>query len=272
MSRVEVAAVPLAEARDEAELGGKAVQLGAAVRAGLPVPAGAVLGASRVEEIAGGAASEDILAPLVEEHGPALAVRSSGIGEDGLQASFAGQHLSCLNVCSAEALAQAIAEVHLSATAEPALAYRRRMGLDSGARTGVVVQRLVPSDVAGVLFTTNPITGADERMIEASWGLGEAVVGGRVIPDRFRIARSGEVLERAAGVKELAIVPARRGGTRDRGLEADRAAELCLDDAMLAQLHELAGRCEDAFGPARDIEWAFAEGALHLLQCRAATR
>jgi pyruvate,water dikinase len=93
-----------------------------------------------------------------------------------------------------------------------------------------------------------------------------------VIPDRFRIARSGEVLERAAGVKELAIVPARRGGTRDRGLEADRAAELCLDDAQLAQLHDLASRCEDAFGPARDIEWAFAEGALHLLQCRAATR
>jgi pyruvate,water dikinase len=122
------------------------------------------------------------------------------------------------------------------------------------------------------MFTQNPITGADERMIEASWGLGEAVVAGLVIPDNFRIARSGEVLERKPGLKKIAIRTLPDGGTVEQEVPAELAERLCLDDDQLAALHHLADRCEQVYGPARDIEWAFADGELYLLQCRAVTR
>jgi len=122
------------------------------------------------------------------------------------------------------------------------------------------------------MFTRNPITGADERVIEAGWGLGEAVVAGLVIPDSYRIARSGEVLERTPGLKRVAIRTQPQGGTVEEDVPAEDAERLCLDDDQLAQLHELASRCEEVYGPARDIEWAFADGRLYLLQCRAITR
>lgn len=265
-------AIALADASDAAELGGKAVQLGAAIRAGLPVPEGIALAATLVEAVAGddAAAERELRGAPAALRAPRV-VRSSGIGEDGLQASFAGQHQTVVNVGPDE-LAEAVRVVHGSAAAESALAYRRRLGLDDEPRTGVVVQRMLDPEVAGVMFTTNPLSGADERVIESAWGLGEAVVAGRVIPDRFRVARSGEVLERTAGEKLVAIRPAAGGGTCEVALEAALARGLSLDDAELAGLHLLAERCEAAFGAARDIEWALAGGELHLLQCRAVTR
>ena len=111
------------------------------------------------------------------------------------------------------------------------------------------------------MFTRNPINGADERVIEASWGLGEAVVAGLVIPDHFRIDRSGQVLERTAGLKRIAIRTLPEGGTVEEEVAAELAEQLCLDDDQLAELHRLAGRCEEVYGPDRDIEWAFAGGA-----------
>ena len=90
------------------------------------------------------------------------------------------------------------------------------------------------------MFTRNPITGADERMIEASWGLGEAVVSGRVIPDSFRVARTGEVLERRAGLKKFAIRSAPDGGTFDEDVAADLVESLCLSDEQLQALSGLA--------------------------------
>jgi pyruvate, water dikinase len=266
------AVVPLVEANDEGELGGKAVQLGMALRAGLPVPNGVALPAALVELVASGEPDAiAILDPLPEQLASALAVRSSGLGEDSRQASFAGQHLTVLNVCSPAALADAVGEVHRSASSAAALAYRRRLGLGAVARTGVIVQRQLEPDVAGVLFTANPITGADERVIEASWGLGEAVVAGRVIPDRYRVGRDGKVLERTAGSKDIVIRPVSQGGTVDRPLGEPEASRLCLGDRELDELHLLATRCEEAFGPARDIEWAFADSSFYLLQCRPAT-
>jgi pyruvate,water dikinase len=211
------------------------------------------------------------LEPLPGQLAWALAVRSSGLGEDSRQASFAGQHLTVLNVRSPAALAEAVAEVHRSASSEAALAYRQRLGLEGIPRTGVIVQRQLEPDVAGVLFTVNPLNSADERVIEASWGLGEAVVAGRVIPDRYRVGRDGEVLERTAGSKDLAIRPVPQGGTEDQPLGEEKATRLCLGDRELGELQLLATRCEEAFGVARDIEWAFAGGSLYLLQCRPAT-
>ena len=121
--------------------------------------------------------------------GGPLAVRSSAVDEDGADASFAGQHLTLLNVPSADALGTALREIWWSANSDSAISYRKRVGLFTRPSVAVVVQVLLDPESAGVMFTRNPISGADERMIEASWGLGEAVVAGVVIPDSYRVAR-----------------------------------------------------------------------------------
>lgn len=265
--------VPLPDAQDETEFGGKAVQLGAALRAGLPVPDGAALAAGLVEAVAAGdpTASAALAAVGARVAWP-VAVRSSAVGEDSAEASFAGQHLTQLNVTDPAGLAKAVAAVWASARSEAALSYRARLGIDGQPRTGVVVQRLLDPEVAGVLFTRNPLNGADERMVEASWGLGEAVVAGSVIPDRFRIARDGTVLERTPGWKPVAQRLSGDGGTVEEPVPADLVEQLCLDDDRLAELHALASRCEQVFGAGRDLEWAFTGQTLYLLQCRAVTR
>jgi pyruvate,water dikinase len=136
---------------------------------------------------------------------------------------------------------------------------------------GVVVQELVPADVAGVLFTRDPVTGAAERVIEASWGLGEAVVGGWVVPDRFRLDRRGRVLERTAGEKDVAL-RAGPAGTEEVAVAGADVRAPCLDDAQLAALHALAEACDAVYGtPEHDIEFAFAHGAVFLLQRRPIT-
>ncbi len=140
-------------------------------------------------------------------------MRSSAADEDGADASFAGQHLTLLNVPSVDDLSAAIREIWWSANSDSAITYRQRVGLFVRPSVGVVVQSLLDPDVAGVMFTQNPINGADERLIEASWGLGEVVVAGRVIPDSFRIDRSGAVLERTPGFKKIVIRASADGGT-----------------------------------------------------------
>jgi len=264
--------VPLADARDDALFGSKAVGLGQAARAGLPLPPGVALSGAVVEAVANGdqrALSE--VGELVRPLGGPLAVRSSAVDEDGAQASFAGQHLTLLNVPSADDVGAAVGEVWWSANSDSAITYRQRVGLFRRPSVGVVVQALLEPESAGVMFTRNPINGADERLVEASWGLGEAVVAGRVIPDNFRVDRSGHVLQRTAGFKTVAIRTRPDGGTVDEEIPRDDAERLCLDDGQLAELHRLAERCEEVYGPDRDIEWAFAGGQLYLLQCRAIT-
>jgi pyruvate,water dikinase len=134
-----------------------------------------------------------------------------------------------------------------------------------------VAQELVPAERAGVLFSCNPIDGADELVIEATWGLGEAVVAGLVTPDRFRLSRDGRVLERAIGVKDVAVRPAPQGGTEEMPVPAELVRRACLEDSDLDRLRQLASRCEQAFGGKQDLEWAFADDDLYLLQRRAIT-
>ncbi len=265
--------VVLADARDVSQFGSKAVGLGEAVRAGLPLPPGVALAGAVVEAVASGdAAAAAAVDKLVRPLGGPLAVRSSAVDEDGAEASFAGQHLTLLNVPSADAVGAALREVWWSANSDSAITYRQRVGLFTRPSVGVVVQRLLNPVSAGVMFTRNPINGADERLIEASWGLGEAVVAGMVIPDHFRIDRDGQVMDRMPGRKQLAIRTLPEGGTFEDPITDGRAEELCLGDAELGALHLLATRCEEVYGADRDIEWAFADGQLHLLQCRAITR
>ena len=265
--------VPLEQAHDESLYGSKAVGLGEAARSGLPLPPGVALSGAVVEAVAGGEnqAIEEVT-KLVRPLGSPLAVRSSAVDEDGAEASFAGQHVTLLNVPGVDAVADALREVWWSANSDSAITYRQRVGLFRRPSVGVVVQSLLDPDCAGVMFTRNPINGADERVIEASWGLGEAVVAGLVFPVHFRIAQSGQVLERTPGLKKTAVRTLPEGGTFEEKLSPELAEQLCLDDSQLQDLHVLAGKCEEVYGPDRDIEWAFAGGQLYLLQCRAITR
>jgi len=264
--------VRLAKAVETSLYGSKAVGLGDAARQGLPVPPGVALSGDLVEAVA--EAEEKAIEKVVNaiaELPPPFAVRSSAVDEDGASASFAGQHLTLLNVHSAADVAGAVRQVWWSANSDSAITYRQRVGLFTQPSVGVVVQTLLNPDVAGVMFTEHPITGADERLIEASWGLGEAVVAGLVVPDHFRLDRSGQVLERKPGRKRLAIRSLPNGGTFEEQLAPAQVNQLCLDDTQLAALGELALRCEKVYGPRRDIEWAFQKGTLYLLQCRAVT-
>jgi pyruvate,water dikinase len=265
--------VPLDDAHDDSRFGAKATGLGAAARAGMPIPPGIALSGLIVDAVAAGqdTATKEVLEAARPLSGP-FAVRSSAADEDGADASFAGQHLTLLNVPTVDDLAAAIREIWWSANSDSAITYRKRVGLFARPSIGVVVQSLLDPDVAGVMFTQNPVNGADERLIEASWGLGEVVVAGRVIPDTFRIDRSGAVLERTAGLKKIAIHSANDGGTVEVKVAPPQIEGLCLDDDQLAELSDLAGKCDDSYGPGRDIEWAFADGRLYLLQCRAITQ
>lgn len=265
--------VPLVKAHDEAIFGSKAVGLGQAARAGLPLPPGVALSGSIVEAVASGdERAIKKVAKSVKRLGGPLAVRSSAVDEDGAEASFAGQHLTLLGVLSSDVVGEAVREIWWSANSDSAITYRKRSNLFHRPSVGVVVQALLDPEVAGVMFTQNPITGADERLIEASWGLGEVVVDGRVIPDHFRVSRSGEVLERTPGQKKIAIRMLADGGTTEEPVAPELVEAACLHDEQLSELNRLAERCEEVYGRARDIEWAIHRGELYLLQCRAVTR
>ncbi len=265
--------VGLAEVRDESRFGGKATQLGACVRAGLPVPPGFALGVDQVHAIAQG--NEEALDPvfrLADALG-SVAVRSSAVGEDGANASFAGQHATVLDVRGRGALKEAIRRVWASGQTASAQGYRERMGVEGAPRMAIVVQQLIAAETAGVMFTCNPMTGDDERVVEAAWGLGEVVVAGLVTPDRYRLGRHGEVLERSAGEKDIAICSLAGGGTAQHAVALHLVSALCLSDAQLAALGDLALLCEAHHGAGpHDIEFAFAGGALFLLQRRSITR
>jgi pyruvate,water dikinase len=229
------------------------------------------LAAPLVEAVGGGEpAALDVLVSIRLPFSGGAAVRSSAVGEDSSTASFAGQHDTLLNV-QQDGLAEAVQAVWRSGISAGAAAYRRRLGIDERPRMGAVVQQLVPADVAGVLFTRDPITGAADRVIEASWGLGEVVVDGRVIPDRYRLSPSGELTELTLGRKDVALRPRIGGGRQEQRLDRETAERRCLTERELTQLHLLASQCEAAFGQGQDIEWAFAGAGLHLLQIRPLT-
>jgi len=264
---------PLEKAHDETIFGSKAVGLGQAMRDGLPVPPGVAFSGSIVEAVAAGEASAiKEVAKWVRPLGGPLAVRSSAMDEDGAMASFAGQHLTLLNVPSVDELSSAMSQIWWSANSDSAITYRQRVGLFTRPSIGVVVQALLDPHTAGVMFTRNPVTGTDERVIEASWGLGEVVVAGMVIPDHYRIDRSGQVLERKPGLKRVVFRTLASGGTAEEEVSPELVEQLCLNDDQLNDLNLLASRCEQVYGPARDIEWAIAGETLYLLQCRAITK
>jgi phosphoenolpyruvate synthase/pyruvate phosphate dikinase len=257
---------PLAELRasDEPLFGGKSTALGELIDAGLPVPPGFALSTS---------ASLDEVAEHYGRLGePPVAVRSSAVGEDSAEATFAGMQDTYLWVRGHDAVAEAVRKCRASLDNPQAVAYRERMGGPPPAM-GVTIQAMVDAAVAGVMFTCNPVTGDPSTVaVNASWGLGLAVVGGEVTPDEYRVSKvTGEVLQRTVGPKEIEYVAGPEGPVQ-REVEDERRSVACLDDAQLEALLEVARRVEKHFGCHQDVEWAIdGEGELFMLQSRPVT-
>ena len=201
------------------------------------------------------------------------AVRSSAVDEDGATASFAGQHDTYLNIVGADAIVQAVTRCWESARSEHALDYRRQQGLSvEHPQIAVVVQQLVAADVAGVIFSANPITGSrDEVMINASWGLGESIVGGTVTPDTFIVRKSDfAVVQRIIADKQRMTVSA-PGGTREVDVPRFMRSTPSLEDGQVVEMAKLAMTLEATMEYPVDVECAYAGSELYLLQCRPIT-
>ncbi len=257
------------------QVGGKGLSLARTSAAGLPVPAGFVITTVAYLRLfqVGAASDAEFLRQLQNAYrelgGGPVAVRSSATAEDGAETSFAGQQETILGVVGDGDLVNAVERCWKSLFTERSIAYRRQQGVaDDGAAMAVVVQQLIPADVAGVLFTRDPQDPTGENLsVEASWGLGEAVVSGRVTPDRFRVnLATGIAVEKHAGLKTVEFTP-----TGERPVEGPRQTELCVSDSDLSALADLARKVEACYGAPRDIEWAIAAGELFLLQARPIT-
>src|SRR5512139_1533933 len=201
------------------------------------------------------------------------AVRSSAVDEDGATASFAGQHDTYLNIVGADAIIQAVTHCWESAHSEHALDYRRQQGLSvEHPKVAVLVQQLVAADVAAVVFSANPITGnRDEVMINASWGLGESIVGGTVTPDTFIVRKSDlAVLDRVIADKQHMTVSA-PGGTHEVDVPRFLRNTSSLNDEQVIEMAKLAVTLEATMEYPVDVECTYAGGELYLLQCRPIT-
>ncbi len=269
---------------DRSLLGGKASSL-CRLAAGHPVPPGFSITAAAYAQAQGEgepavpawlrdeiAAAYRRLGERAGASDPPVAVRSSALDEDGAAASFAGQHETYLNVVGAQAVAEAVARCWASLRSARAAEYRRRQGLRSEAGIAVLVQQLVPADASAVVFSANPVTGnPDEAVVNASWGLGESLVGGTTTPDTYVIRKRGLVLAaRRIGAKERMTVLA-PGGTREVDVPRLLRGRPSLTDAQALEMARLAISLERKLGYPVDVECAFHEGRLYLLQCRPIT-
>src|SRR5579884_3461823 len=292
--------------------GGKAANLGEMIRAGLPVPPGfcvttsaymlvakeanlepvlAELSTTRTDntahltELASTARSLLLSAPIPEAiceayrvlgDGEAVpvAVRSSATAEDLPFASFAGQQETYLNILGEDALIDAVRRCWASLWTDRAVSYRASNGIDPhSVRLAVAVQCMIDATVAGVLFTANPLTGKRRQaVIDASPGLGEAVVSGVVNPDHFVVNTiSGEIVERRLGNKRVIIQSVAGGGTR-RIEQVEQNNEACLSDEQVRMLANLGGKVEAHYGAPQDTEWAIdSNGRIWLTQTRPIT-
>jgi phosphohistidine swiveling domain-containing protein len=210
---------------------------------------------------------------LSEDGETAVAVRSSATAEDLAGASFAGQQETYLNVRGAEALLEAVKNCWASLWTARAMAYRARQGIDPATVSlAVVVQRMVESESAGVMFTANPANGRrNEEVVSAAWGLGESVVSGSVTPDSIVVEKeTGRVISRETADKEVMTVYT-EGGTEERPVPEARRLRPVLDDEAAAKLVGYGARIEDHYGAPQDIEWALSDGELFILQARPIT-
>ena len=263
---------------DPEQVGGKAANLGRlALR--YPVPAGFCLTAQMVNRHHLAEAQETIihayaaLEQLVGNAELSVAVRSSGIDEDGKSASFAGQYETFLNVRGAAAVLTAVEKCLHSAFSPRAVDYRLQAGLNSAdIRLAVLVQQLVPADVSAVIFSANPVNERrDETVVTASWGLGESVVGGTVTPDTYIVRRSSPPTITAQISDKARMTVPTATGTHEVPVPRLLRNARTLTDTQLLEMTELAATLEREMGYAVDLECSWHQGKLFLLQCRPIT-
>ena len=280
--------------------GGKGASLARMASLGLPVPPGFVVAADalaaalgeRARELASLSADdaeraqrivqdaemskelrEEVLAAYRElgDDVP-VAVRSSACAEDSQEASFAGQQETYLDVRGADEVIERIRHCWGSFFSERALFYRAEKGSLDDLGMAVVVQRMVSADVAGVLFTVDPVRRRKDRMVvEAVFGLGEACVSGQVTPDNYVLARDGAVKRRRLSVQPLVIESAPEGGTVERELDPAEGGAATLEEDQLRELARLGDDLQGRLGGPQDIEWAIEGGELYVLQSRPVT-
>jgi rifampicin phosphotransferase len=204
--------------------------------------------------------------------GTAFAVRSSATAEDLPTASFAGQHDTYLNIVGPAAILQHVSRCWASLFSERAVTYRLRNGFDHRkVQMAVVVQQMVFAEAAGILFTADPVTSNRKIVsVEASFGLGEALVSGLVNADVFTV-RDGEIVTEAIGTKQLAVHPAPAGGTQEQAIEPSRQEQPALTDAQVLRLAELGRQIEAHFGFPQDIEWCLVADDFQIVQSRPIT-
>ncbi len=203
---------------------------------------------------------------------PPVAVRSSATAEDLPGLSFAGQQDTYLNILDDKSLLQAVIDCWSSLWTARAIGYRNRNGIPhEGINLAVVIQKMVQSDVSGVLFTANPLTGLRSQVvIDATFGLGEALVSGQVEPDHYVVDTQGNaIVSKTIGSKALTIRSASRSGTVQE--EKDRSEDQALSDGQILELASLGKQVESLDGVPQDIEWGLADGRLYLLQSRPVT-
>ncbi len=207
----------------------------------------------------------------------AVAVRSSATAEDLPGLAFAGQQDTYLNIVGEEAVLDAVKKCWASLWTGRAMAYRVRNHIPPNeVALAVIVQQLVPAASSGILFTANPVTGRrDEMVIDASFGLGEAIVAGQVEPDHFVVnPHDLTITERKLGSKAIVILPRTGGGTEQiaQGNSArDDSQRQALPDGRIVELAQIARQVAEHFGSPQDIEWAWANQQLYLLQSRPIT-
>ena len=276
--------------------GGKGANLGEMVGAGIPVPEGMVLTTDAYREFAGynridvtqepeqirqqfrqGVIPEEVQRQINEAYQSMgdqvrVAVRSSATAEDLADASFAGQQETFLNVRGEEELSDAIKRCYASLWGDRAVSYRREKGYASEETAlAVVIQKMVESDAAGVLFTVNPADGNRDRiLINASYGLGESVVSGAVSPDELICGRNGKVISSVTGSKQTKVIYGERGTVTVPVEEAERN-RISITEGQIELLVKEALKIEEHYGAPMDIEWAFVGNQLYILQARAVT-
>jgi pyruvate,water dikinase len=256
-----VSIVPLAEA--DRTCGQKASALAVLLRAGLPVPDGFVVTDPATDP-------KLVAAHLRRLHARAVAVRSSGVAEDTETASFAGQLATVLGARGLDEVLAALQHCASSTRTQRALDYRTHLDLDGEVSAPVIVQELVEADHAGVLFTRDPRSGDDRLVVNASWGLGESVVSGEVVPDELTVTPPADTVHTTVGTKQTRLDLGDRGLVRTAVPQPARARG-CLTPDEITQLVALGRRCEDLFGRPQDIEWAVRDGRIWILQSRPIT-
>ncbi|HEX3689182.1 MAG TPA: PEP/pyruvate-binding domain-containing protein [Solirubrobacteraceae bacterium] len=259
-------------AQDADRFGGKSASLGELLHAGIPVPPGFAISAGAGGEFTPVSRHDIVMRYRGLGEDAPVAVRSSALGEDSAEATFAGQQDTYLWVRGIDAVCDAVQKCWASLYNPEAVAYRERFHIENPAM-GVTVQLMVDAAVSGVMFTCNPVSG-DRSMvaINASWGLGLAVVGGEVTPDDYLVSKvTGEIVKQTVNDKAIEYVHG-DDGARRIDVEEDRRTASCLDADAIKTLVDIAKRVERHFGAPQDIEWAFDhDGELFVLQSRPVT-